>query len=305
LIDWYNSGADGAIDWGSDGDFMQCVGVASDYMDDDQAKGFCNLRHQDAVGGPPGSEKSAAPILDFDMSGNQGEGRRCERCGGPLTRFEKGTLCTNCKVSDLAPTEKSIAVGAPLETGVVPFDLAGQAPTKCPQCGLTLDEDGLCPTHGTALKFNPSETRGRGGEWTSGGSDTAQAAKDAHEALKDSWAKEKLPKSPAGRAKLAELRNAQTVYANHGLVAIRVKGGFNVQGRGFISTSKALAETRGDAIKPPKFNKPPRPKPARGLSPISQPKPTVVPYKKMQADNLLAAVEAELLKRGINPLADA
>ena len=46
---------------------------------------------------------------------------------------------------------KSISIGAPLSTGVVPFDLAGQAPTKCPQCGLTLDEDGLCPSHGTAV----------------------------------------------------------------------------------------------------------------------------------------------------------
>jgi hypothetical protein len=40
LIRWYNEGAGGKISWGDDGDFMQCVNVASDYMDDDQAKGF-------------------------------------------------------------------------------------------------------------------------------------------------------------------------------------------------------------------------------------------------------------------------
>ena len=56
LVLTYNDGADGQIDWGSPGDFDQCVDVASQYMDDEQAKGFCNLRHQDAVGGPPGSE---------------------------------------------------------------------------------------------------------------------------------------------------------------------------------------------------------------------------------------------------------
>lgn len=57
LRDWYNAGADGQIDWGSDGDFMQCVNVASKYMDEDDAKGFCNNRHQDATGVAPGQEK--------------------------------------------------------------------------------------------------------------------------------------------------------------------------------------------------------------------------------------------------------
>ena len=50
LIDWYNDGADGQIPWGSDGDFDACIGVASGYMSDDQAHGFCQLRHMDATG---------------------------------------------------------------------------------------------------------------------------------------------------------------------------------------------------------------------------------------------------------------
>jgi hypothetical protein len=33
LRDWFNAGADGAIDWGSHGDFEQCVDVASRYLD--------------------------------------------------------------------------------------------------------------------------------------------------------------------------------------------------------------------------------------------------------------------------------
>jgi hypothetical protein len=73
LIDWYNDGADGQINWGSDGDFDQCVGVASRYMAEDDAKGFCNLRHQDAVGGPPGSEGKVADqdllrIIDAELA---------------------------------------------------------------------------------------------------------------------------------------------------------------------------------------------------------------------------------------------
>lgn len=50
LIDWYNAGAGGAIPWGDDGDFDACVDVASEHMDEDQAHGFCQLRHMDATG---------------------------------------------------------------------------------------------------------------------------------------------------------------------------------------------------------------------------------------------------------------
>jgi len=78
LIDWYNAGADGQIDWGNPGDFDDCVAVASQYMDDDQAKGFCNLRHQDAVGGAPGSEdtQKAASDTFTPPQGVRAEARR-------------------------------------------------------------------------------------------------------------------------------------------------------------------------------------------------------------------------------------
>ena len=62
LIDWYNAGADGAIDWGEDGDFEQCVAVAEKHIDD--AEGFCNLRHQDATGAPPGKAKGEGEQKD-------------------------------------------------------------------------------------------------------------------------------------------------------------------------------------------------------------------------------------------------
>jgi len=48
LIDWYNNGAGGQIDWGSEGDFQQCVAIAGKYLDNPE--GFCQLRHIDATG---------------------------------------------------------------------------------------------------------------------------------------------------------------------------------------------------------------------------------------------------------------
>jgi hypothetical protein len=120
LRDWYNAGADGQIDWGSDGDFMQCVDVASEHMSEEDAKGFCNLRHQDAVGGAPG-------------------------------------------------TEKNFSLGAPLSTGLVPYDLAGAPSPVCQRCGSKLDSEGLCPVHGVAvIKFDPGQPRDELGRWTAG-----------------------------------------------------------------------------------------------------------------------------------------
>jgi hypothetical protein len=63
LIDYYNDGADGQIDWGSDGDFDQCVSVASAYMDEDQAHGFCQLRHLDATGETTSEHAASSKIV--------------------------------------------------------------------------------------------------------------------------------------------------------------------------------------------------------------------------------------------------
>lgn len=54
LIDWYNEGADGQIDWGTEGDFDDCVRIARGHdLDDPEA--FCAERHRDATGENPGS----------------------------------------------------------------------------------------------------------------------------------------------------------------------------------------------------------------------------------------------------------
>jgi hypothetical protein len=65
LRQWYNNGASGQINWGSDGDFDACVAIAGKYMDNPQ--GYCNLRHQDATGAAPGhaagESKTVVPLI--------------------------------------------------------------------------------------------------------------------------------------------------------------------------------------------------------------------------------------------------
>ena len=68
LRDWYNSGADGQIDWGSDGDFEACVAIAGKYIDNPE--GYCNERHQDATGAPPGKapgESAGKSVADDEL----------------------------------------------------------------------------------------------------------------------------------------------------------------------------------------------------------------------------------------------
>lgn len=64
---WYVAGADGQIAWGTGGDFEQCVAVAGKHMDPERAKGYCNLRHQDAVGAPPGQGHPEGKAQVYDQ----------------------------------------------------------------------------------------------------------------------------------------------------------------------------------------------------------------------------------------------
>lgn len=50
LIRWFNEGGGGAIAWGTPGDWAQCVAIASQHMDPEDAKGFCQNRHIEATG---------------------------------------------------------------------------------------------------------------------------------------------------------------------------------------------------------------------------------------------------------------
>ncbi|MFF1600819.1 NUDIX domain-containing protein [Streptomyces mirabilis] len=51
LRHWYVRGEGAAqIDWGTPGDFDRCVSIAGRHMTPENAKGYCNLRHKDALG---------------------------------------------------------------------------------------------------------------------------------------------------------------------------------------------------------------------------------------------------------------
>ena len=53
---WSHGEGAARIRWGQPGDFMRCVRQINKYMTTEQAKGYCNERHQDALGVPPGGE---------------------------------------------------------------------------------------------------------------------------------------------------------------------------------------------------------------------------------------------------------
>ncbi|MEU5181140.1 HK97 family phage prohead protease [Streptomyces longwoodensis] len=60
LRSWYTHGEGAArIGWGSDGDFDRCVAIASEHMSPELAKGYCNLRHHDALGIYPATHAAA------------------------------------------------------------------------------------------------------------------------------------------------------------------------------------------------------------------------------------------------------
>jgi hypothetical protein len=69
LRDWYVHGKGGdSIGWGTPGDFDRCVAIASEHMSPEDARGYCNLRHHDAMGIYPATHaaqerKSAVQIV--------------------------------------------------------------------------------------------------------------------------------------------------------------------------------------------------------------------------------------------------
>ncbi|MGW3626269.1 NUDIX domain-containing protein [Streptomyces sp. NPDC000880] len=60
LRHWYVNGEGAAlITWGTPGDFGRCVAIAGKHMSSDDAKGYCNLRHHDALGIYPATHAAA------------------------------------------------------------------------------------------------------------------------------------------------------------------------------------------------------------------------------------------------------
>ena len=166
LRDWYNAGADGQIDWGSDGDFDQCVSVASNYMSDEDARGFCNLRHQDAVGGAPGTEKNfsvGSPLAsglapyDLDTGERPAIGPRCTSCGAALfpgsADYGDGR-CADCQISEDVQRRSP---GEPMFNDSAPAVLLRAIEAELTRRGVDL------------AKWNPDQPRDDRGRWTAGG----------------------------------------------------------------------------------------------------------------------------------------
>jgi hypothetical protein len=66
---WYVHGGGAAqIGWGTPDDFYRCVAIAGKHMSPENARGYCNLRHQEAVGAPPGKghPDSKGLLDDYD-----------------------------------------------------------------------------------------------------------------------------------------------------------------------------------------------------------------------------------------------
>jgi hypothetical protein len=60
LRDYWREGGRGQIDWGAGGDFTACVAAVSNYMDEDEAKGYCAIRHNEVTGMWPGDKRNRA-----------------------------------------------------------------------------------------------------------------------------------------------------------------------------------------------------------------------------------------------------
>lgn len=76
LIKWYLPGHAGGdeIRWGEDGDFDRCVALAGKHMETDRAKGFCNLRHHDALGIYPATHAKLVHAAEHAAEGKKSAG---------------------------------------------------------------------------------------------------------------------------------------------------------------------------------------------------------------------------------------
>lgn len=85
LHNFYNSGASGKIDWGKSGSFDSCVTIASKHMTDEQAKGFCAERHNDAVGKYPSQKAPVAKEDPYHVDSGPEGGQFASGGGGGAT----------------------------------------------------------------------------------------------------------------------------------------------------------------------------------------------------------------------------
>jgi len=69
LREYWRGGGKGKIAWGAGGDFTSCVAAVSKYMNSEQAKGYCAIRHREVTGMWPGDKRNRAANKATDWEG--------------------------------------------------------------------------------------------------------------------------------------------------------------------------------------------------------------------------------------------
>jgi 2'-5' RNA ligase len=71
---WYVHGGGAAlIEWGTPGDWARCVAIAGEHMDPEQARGYCQLRHHDALGVYAGQEHDSKALSAAAQPGGEAQ----------------------------------------------------------------------------------------------------------------------------------------------------------------------------------------------------------------------------------------
>jgi len=187
LIDWYNDGADGAINWGEDGDFDDCVAIAGKYIDDPE--GFCQLRHIDATGSPsghaPGEVKKDATTPQSVVASEVLALESAMECAFQGD-FESAVAYANAAVA-MSDILKTMVVGDKLDarnqldklidqitnawnTGVNASPLINPVREAIDNIKRVIGCRVNDRVTATSKAYNPDEPRNSRGEWTSGGS---------------------------------------------------------------------------------------------------------------------------------------
>lgn len=171
LREWFNSGADGQIEWGEHGAFDACVALASEHMDEEQARGFCAERHHDAVGKWPGAKAAMTASVANDLRSlaqelAMGQHRARVKPGKAMSALHKAAAYL-----DREDTEKAAAA---LDRAIKAVQALERQSTAL--AGLTARVRGLAeealPGRSAAMArraYSEDQRRDNSGRWTVGG----------------------------------------------------------------------------------------------------------------------------------------
>lgn len=290
LIDWFNDGADGAISWCSPGDFEDCVSEASKHLDNPE--GFCNERHQDACGGPPGSEDHTIPTRGF---GIREDGSMAPRSRSQIIgewRASQGTVLASAQAEALAVSYAWFTDAARERLGVEPYwqaDISQDERDKAAASGDAMP-DGSYPVRNCAEFDKAVNAVGRGG-----------ADHDAIRAhIIKAGAKHDCPAPPDNWNSDGSLKEAAAMPgADHFATLAKLWQEGHLTDDAFLTIGRAALAfpppPAGAKPAPPAGNKAPPPPPAKSPAPGSQDgKPAPQPGKLPGEEATDASVQAHL-----------